>query len=260
MLYNGEKVGNGKGPRVDVAVDPIDGTRLTAGGMPGALAVIALAEAGSMYSPGSLVYMDKLAVGPEAAGTVDIEAPVQHNLRQVARAKNEDVADLTAIILDRPRNQKYIDAVREAGARIRLIQDGDVSGAISTADWDSGIDILLGIGGSPEAVIAAAALAAMNGEIQCKLWPRDEGERIYAAEHDHDLTRVLGTRDLVSGDNIFFAATGVTGGELLKGVDFFSHGASTHSVVMRSKTGSIRFMEARHDLSRLAKISALLDE
>ncbi len=161
-----------------------------------------------MYSPGSLVYMDKIAVGPEAAGMVDIEAPVQHNLRQVARAKNEDVADLTAIILDRPRNQKYIDAVREAGARIRLIQDGDVSGAISTADWDSGIDILLGIGGSPEAVIAAAALAAMNGEIQCKLWPRDEGERIYAAEHDHDLTRVLGTRDLVSGDNIFFAATG----------------------------------------------------
>ena len=259
MLYNGEKVGNGRGPRVDVAVDPIDGTRLTAGGMPGALAVIALAEAGTMYSPGSLVYMDKIAVGPEAAGMVDIEAPVQHNLRQVARAKDEDVADLTAIILDRPRNQKYIDAVRAAGARIRLIQDGDVSGAISTADWDSGIDILLGIGGSPEAVIAAAALAAMNGEIQCKLWPRDETERIYADEHGHDLTRVLGTRDLVSGDNIFFA-TGVTSGELLKGVDFFSHGASTHSVVMRSKTGSIRFMEARHDLSRLSKISALLDE
>lgn len=260
MLYNGEAVGNGNGPKVDVAVDPVDGTRLTANGMPGALAVIALAEAGTMYSPGSLVYMNKIAVGPDAAGVIDIQAPVEHNLKQIARAKDLDVNDLTAIILDRPRNQPFIDACRQAGARIRLIMDGDVSAAIATADWDSGIDVLFGIGGSPEAVIAAAALTAMGGEMQCQLWARDETEVQYAADHGHDLEQVLTMRDLVSGDNIFFAATGVTTGELLKGVDFFAHGAATHSVVMRSKTGSIRFMEARHDFRRLAKISALLDE
>jgi len=260
MLYNGEKVGTGAGPKVDVAVDPIDGTRLTANGMPGALAVIALAEAGTMYAPGSLVYMDKVAVGPESRGRIDLEAPVEHNLRQVATAKSKDVNDLTAIILDRPRNQPYIDACRQAGARIRLIMDGDVSGAIATADWDSGIDILFGIGGSPEAVIAACALTAMGGEMQCKLWARNEEEEQYAADNNHDLTEVLTMKDLVSGKNIFFSATGVTTGELLKGVEFFGHGAMTHSVVMRSKTGSIRFMEARHDFARLSKISALLDE
>ncbi|MDH5420359.1 MAG: class II fructose-bisphosphatase [Acidimicrobiia bacterium] len=260
MLYNGEKVGNGTGPKVDVAVDPIDGTSLTAAGRPGALAVIALAEAGTMYSPGSLVYMDKIAVGPQAAGSVDIEAPVRHNLRQVAKATGKDIDDLTAIILDRPRNQPFIDEVRAAGARIRLISDGDVSGAISTAESGSGIDILLGIGGSPEAVIAAAALTAMGGEIQCKLWPRDDSERQYALENGHDLDRILTISDLVSGKNIFFAATGVTDGELLDGVDFFGHGATTHSVVMRSKTGSIRFMHARHDLDRLDQLKGTLDE
>jgi fructose-1,6-bisphosphatase II len=260
MLYNGEKVGTGFGPKVDVAVDPIDGTSLTAAGQPGALAVIALAEAGTMYSPGSLVYMDKIAVGPEAAGWIDIEAPVQHNLRQVAKARDKDIEDLTAIILDRPRNQPFIDAVRTAGARIRLISDGDVSGAISTAEPDSGIDILFGIGGSPEAVIAAAALTAMEGEIQCKLWPRDESEHRYAADNGHDLDKILTLKDLVSGKNIFFAATGVTDGELLQGVDFFGHGATTHSVVMRSKTGSIRFMHARHNLDRLDRLKGTLDE
>ncbi len=260
MLYNGERVGNGTGPKVDVAVDPIDGTRLTANGMPGALAVIALAEAGTMYAPGSLVYMDKIAVGPASAGSVDLEAPVRHNLRQVARAKGEDVADLTAIILDRPRNQGYIEEVRAAGARIRLISDGDVSAAIATAVEDSGIDILFGIGGSPEAVIAAAALRAMGGDMQCRLWARDDTERAYAIDHGHDLQRVLAITDLVSGDNIFFAATGVTTGELLDGVDFFAHGALTHSVVMRSRTGSIRFMNARHDFERLDKIRATIDE
>ncbi len=260
MLYNGERVGTGVGPKVDVAVDPIDGTRLTANGMPGALAVIALAEAGTMYAPGSLVYMDKIAVGPESKGRIDLEAPVEHNLRQVAKAKSKDVNDLTAIILDRPRNQPYIDACRRAGARIRLIMDGDVSGAIATADWDSGIDVLFGIGGSPEAVIAACALTAMGGEMQCKLWARNDEEVVYAAENDHDLGEVLTMKDLVSGKNIFFSATGVTTGELLKGVEFFGSGAMTHSVVMRSKTGSIRFMEARHDLDRLSRISALLDE
>ena len=260
MLANGERIGTGIGPKVDVAVDPVDGTTLTAAGMPGAIAVIALSEAGTMYSPGSMVYMDKIAVGPAAAGLIDIDAPVAHNLEQVAKALNKEVADVTAIILNRPRNQPYIDAVRAAGGRIRLIMDGDVAGSIATVEEESGVDILLGIGGSPEAVISAAAMTAMSGELQCKLWARDASEEQYAAEHNHSLTDVLQMSDLVSGDNIFFAATGITNSELLKGVRFFGHGAETHSVVMRSKTGSIRFMEARHDLARLSKISALLDE
>lgn len=260
MLANGERIGTGKGPKVDVAVDPVDGTTLTAAGMPGAIAVIALSEAGTMYSPGSMVYMDKIAVGPAAAGMIDIDAPVAHNLRQVAKALDKSVADVTAIILNRPRNQPYIDAVRAAGGRIRLIMDGDVAGSIATVEEESGVDILLGIGGSPEAVISAAAMTAMSGELQCKLWARDASEEQYAAENGHSLTDVLQMSDLVSGENIFFAATGITHSELLKGVRFYGHGAETHSVVMRSKTGSIRFMEARHDLARLAKISALLDE
>ncbi|MDH3260002.1 MAG: class II fructose-bisphosphatase [Acidimicrobiia bacterium] len=257
MLYNGEKVGNGKGIAVDVAVDPVDGTTLTADGMPGALAVIGLAERGSMYAPGSLVYMDKIAVGPEAAGMVDLEAPVERNLTRVAKALKKDINDLTAIILDRPRNRDYIQAVREAGARIRLIRDGDVSGAISTVREETGIDILLGIGGSPEAVIAASALLCMGGEIQCKLWPRDESERQYALENDLDLDQILTTRDLVDSDNVFFAATGVTDGELLDGVDYYANGARTHSVVMRSRTGSIRFIDTHHDLRKLKVLSAV---
>ncbi len=257
MLYNGEQVGSGQGIPVDVAVDPVDGTRLTAEGMPGALAVIGMAERGSMYAPGSLVYMDKIAVGPEAAGMVDLEAPVERNLTRVARALEKDVNDLTAIILDRPRNHAYIQAVREAGARIRLIRDGDVSGAISTVREETGIDILLGIGGSPEAVIAASALLCMGGEIQCKLWPRDESERQYALENDLDLDQILTTRDLVNSDNVFFAATGVTDGELLDGVDYYANGARTHSVVMRSRTGSIRFIDTHHDLRKLKALSAV---
>ena len=257
MLFNGEQVGNGQGMAVDVAVDPVDGTRLTAEGMPGALAVIGLAERGSMYAPGSLVYMDKIAVGPDAAGMVDLEAPVERNLTRVAKALGKDINDLTAIILDRPRNQDYIQAVRQAGARIRLIRDGDVSGAISTVREETGIDILLGIGGSPEAVIAASALLCMGGEIQCKLWPRDESERLYAIENDLDLDQILTTRDLVDSDNVFFAATGVTDGELLDGVDYYANGARTHSVVMRSRTGSIRFIDTQHDLLKLKALSAV---
>ena len=257
MLYNGERVGNGLGMALDVAVDPVDGTTLTADGMPGALAVIGMAERGSMYAPGSLVYMDKIAVGPDAAGMVDLEAPVERNLTRVAKALSKDINDLTAIILDRPRNHAYIQAVREAGARIRLIRDGDVSGAISTVREETGIDILLGIGGSPEAVIAASALACMGGEIQCKLWPRDESERQYALENDLDLDQILTTRDLVDSDNVFFAATGVTDGELLDGVDYYANGARTHSVVMRSRTGSIRFVDTHHDLRKLKALSAV---
>lgn len=260
MLHNGESVGTGRGFAVDVAVDPVDGTTLTSEGMPGAVSVIAVAERGAMYAPGSLVYMDKIAVGPAAAGKIDLEAPVEYNLAQVAESLDRDVAELTAIILNRPRNAPYIEAVRRAGARIRLIRDGDVAGAIATAQEDSGIDILFGIGGSPEAVIAAAALTCMGGELQCKLWPRDDTERAYADAEGHDLVRVLTMRDLVDSDNVFFAATGITDGELLDGVKYKHHNATTHSVVMRSKTGSIRSMRATHDFSKLRQLSALIYE
>ncbi len=257
MLYNGERVGAGFGMKVDVAVDPVDGTTLTAAGMPGAIAVIAIAEGhGSMYAPGSLVYMDKIAVGPAAAGTVDLEAPVADNLARVAKATGNGVEDLRVVILDRPRNQHYIDATREAGARIRLIRDGDVAASIACARPDTDIDILLGIGGSPEAVLSAAALACMEGEIQCKLWPRDQSEVEFAHNENLDLDQVLTTTDLVDSHNIFFAATGVTGGEFLRGVDFYGGGCATHSVIMRSKTGSIRYMDAFHNLTKLRKISA----
>lgn len=259
MLHNGESVGTGNGPAMDVAVDPVDGTTLTSEGMPGAVAVIALSEKGTMYAPGSLVYMDKIAVGPAAAGTIDLEAPVAHNLAQVAKALDKDVADVTAIMLSRPRNTRFIDAAREAGARIRLIRDGDVAGAIATAQPESGIDILFGIGGSPEAVIAAGALTCMEGEMQCKLWPRDDREREYANDQGLDLDEVLTTRSLVNSDNVFFAATGITTGELLDGVLFSGDRATTHSVVMRSKTGSIRSMRATHDFTKLRRLSALMD-
>ncbi len=257
MLYNGEQIGNGAPPLVDVAVDPVDGTRLTARGMPGALAVIALAERGSMYAPGKLVYMDKIAVGDDASGVINIDAPVGENLKAVAKAKGKAVSEVTAIILDRPRNAGYIREVREAGARIALIGDGDISGAISTAQSDSGIDILFGIGGSPEAVTAACAMAALHGEIQCKLWPRDESERQYALDHGLDLDQVLTTRDLVDSDNTFFASTGVTSGELLAGVGFFGGRARTHSLVMRSKTGTVRFVDAIHRVEDLTAPGAI---
>jgi fructose-1,6-bisphosphatase II len=246
MLYNGEVVGNGQPPLVDVAVDPVDGTRLTAEGRGSALAVIALSERGTMYAPGDLVYMDKIAVGEDAAGTVDINAPVEFNLRQVARANGKDVKEVTAVILDRPRNAEYIRQVRKAGARISLIGDGDIQGAITTAIHGNGIDIMFGIGGSPEAVTSACAMASLRGEIQCKLWPRDDSEREYAREHGLDLDQVLTTRDLVDSENTFFAATGVTTGALLKGVRFGGIHTSTHSVIMRSESGTVRFIEADH--------------
>ncbi len=246
MLYNGERVGNGQPPRVDVAVDPVDGTRLTAEGRGGALAVIALAERGSMYAPGSIVYMDKIAVGEAAAGSIDINAPVSYNLAAVAKSQGKDVQEITAVILDRPRNEEYIRQVREAGSRISLIGDGDIQGGITTAISGTGIDILIGIGGSPEAVTTACAIAALRGEIQCKLWPRNDGERAYALEHGHDLDKVLTTRDLVDSDNTFFAATGVTTGSMLRGVRFGGVHTTTHSVIMRSMSGTVRFIEADH--------------
>ncbi len=259
MLFNGEKVGNGSGMVVDVAVDPVDGTTLTASGLPNAIAVIALAEGrGSMYSPGPLVYMDKIAVGPEAAGTIDLNAPVAHNLAQVAKANGKEMNDLRVLILDRPRNERYIDEAREAGARISLFRDGDVAAAIATAQESHEADVLLGIGGSPEAVIAAAALRCVGGEIQCRLWARDDEEAGLAVDHGFDMGAVLTTNELVASDNIFFAATGVTNGELLRGVNYRGEDrAVTHSVIMRSKTGSIRYMDAVHDLARLREIASI---
>jgi len=259
MLFNGERVGTGSGLVVDVAVDPVDGTTLTASGLPNAIAVIAMSEGrGSMYAPGSLVYMDKIAVGPEAAGAIDLDAPVKHNLTQVAKANGKELGDLRVLVLDRPRNQHYIEAARAAGARISVFRDGDVAGAIATAQEDHDADILIGIGGSPEAVIAAAALKCVGGEIQCRLWPRDDTEAAWAIDEGLDLHQVITTNDLVSSDNVFFAATGVTNGEFLRGVNFRGdERAVTHSVIMRSKTGSVRYMDAVHNLARLREISSM---
>ncbi len=246
MLYNGERVGNGSEPRTDVAVDPIDGTTLTALGRNGALSVIAVSERGTMFDPGPCYYMEKLAVGPEAVGVVDISQSPTDNLIALAKAKKTKVQDLTAIILDRDRHKDLIAEVREAGARIRLISDGDVAAAISTAWPESGVDILLGIGGTPEGVIAAAALKCMGGEIQGRLWPRNESEREMIRAAGLDPETILLTDDLVAGDNCFFAATGVTDGELLRGVRFHTGGADTYSLVMRSRSGTVRRIDSRH--------------
>lgn len=257
MLYNGERLGTGQSPQVDIAVDPIDGTTLTALGRSGALSVVALSARGTMFSPGKLVYMDKIAVGPEAKGVIDINAPVKENLEAIARAKHRDVDDLTVIILDRPRHAELIQQVREAGARIRLIGDGDVAAAISASIEGTGIDALFGIGGSPEAVITAAALKCLGGEIQCKLWPRNDEEREYALARGLDLNQVLMTDDLVQGNDIFFAATGITRGELLDGVQYFGNGARTSSVVMRAKSGTIRYITATHRWDKLMRFSQI---
>ncbi len=255
MLYNGERIGNGRPPQVDIAVDPIDGTRLLALGRPGAIAVVALSERGTMFSPGRIVYMNKLAVGPEAREVIDLDAPIAENLQRIARAKGKDVDDLTVVILERDRHAELIREVRAAGARIKLITDGDVSAALMTAFPDSGIDVLAGIGGSPEAVITAAALKCLGGEIHARLWPRNEEERRFAIEMGYDLQRILTADDLVRGDNIFFAATGITDGEILRGVRYTGDGARTHSIVMRSRSGTIRFVEAYHRWDKLMRIS-----
>ncbi|MDE0194909.1 MAG: class II fructose-bisphosphatase [bacterium] len=246
MLFNGERVGDGSPPLCDVAVDPVDGTTLVSLGRGNALAVIAVSNRNSMYDPGACVYMDKIAVGPEAAGRIDIEASPTENLHRVAGAKGEKISDLTAVILDRPRHDDLIAEVRESGARIRLIPDGDVAGALSTAWPESGADILFGIGGTPEGVISAAALKCMGGDMQGKLWPRDDAERSAAEAAGYELDTVLGINDLVAGDNCFFAATGVTNGDLLRGVQFHPWGISTQSLVMRSRSGTVRLINTRH--------------
>ena len=251
MLYNGEEVGNGDGPECDVAVDPVDGTTLMSKGMPNALAVLAVAERGTMFDPSAVFYMEKLAVGPDCADVVDITRPVRDNLRAVAKAKGVGVTDVSVAVLDRPRHETLVREIREAGAMVRFLSDGDVAGAIAAARPESGVDILLGVGGTPEGIITAAALACMGGALQATLWPTDDLEREKAEAAGHDLDRVLTTDDLVRGENIFFCATGVTDGDLLRGVHYRADGASTQSLVMRSKSGTVRLIDAWHKLSKL---------
>ena len=257
MLYNGEEVGDGTGPACDVAVDPIDGTTLTAKGMTNAVSVMAVADRGSMYDPSAVFYMDKLVTGPEAADAVDIRLPVKENIRRVAKAKGEDVEDVTVVMLDRPRHEQLAAEVREAGARIRFISDGDVAGAIGAAREGTGIDLLLGVGGTPEGIITACAIKCLGGVIQGRLWPTDDDERQRAIDAGHDLDAVLTTDDLIRTDNCFFVATGITDGELLRGVRYRSGGATTHSLVMRSRSGTIRTVEGHHRLTKLDQYASL---
>jgi fructose-1,6-bisphosphatase II len=257
MLFNGEEVGNGDAPGVDVAVDPIDGTTLTAVGQPNALAVIALSSRGTMFFPGSAVYMEKVAAGPEAADAIDLTAPPEENVRLVAKAKGVRPEDVSVTVLDRPRHAELVAAIRSVGARVYLITDGDVAGAISAAAPRSGIDLLMGIGGTPEGVIAAAALKCLGGAIQGRLWPRDDDERRSLIDDGFDLDAVLTTEDLVSGDDVFFAATGITDGNLLRGVRYWPDGATTYSIVMRSRSGTVRSVEAEHRFEKLERYSSI---
>ena len=253
MLYNGERVGDGAGAEVDVAVDPIDGTTLTAKGMPNAVSVMAVAQRGSMYDPSAVFYMEKIAVGPQAKDAIDIAASAGDNVRNVAAALDKDVEDLTVVVLDRPRHDQLVKEIREAGARIRFISDGDVAGAIMAARPTSGIDMLMGIGGTPEGIIAACAMKCMGGAIQGRLWPQDDAERAKAEEAGHDLSRVLTTDELVTGD-CYFVATGITDGELLDGVRYHGGGAETHSLVMRSASGTIREVIGHHQLQKVTEV------
>ena len=257
MLYNGEEVGDGTGPLCDVAVDPIDGTTLMAKGMPNALAVIAVAERGTMFDPSAVFYMEKIATGVEAADVIDITVPPAENVRRVAKAKNEHSEDVTVCILDRPRHMDLVREVRDSGARIKFISDGDVAGAIMAARPGTGVDLLLGIGGTPEGIIAAAALRCMGGTIQGRLWPRDDAERRKAIDAGHDLNRVLSTIDLVQGEDIFFCATGVTDGELLRGVRYYADAVRTESIVLRSKSGTVRVIDSLHQLGKLRAYSSI---
>ncbi|MFI1013915.1 class II fructose-bisphosphatase [Streptomyces sp. NPDC020965] len=255
MLFNGERIGDGTGAECDIAVDPIDGTTLTAKGMPNAIAVLAVADRGAMFDPSAVFYMDKLVTGPEAADFVDINAPVAVNIRRVARAKNSSPEDVTVVILDRPRHESTIKEIRETGARIKFISDGDVAGAIMAVREGTGVDMLMGVGGTPEGIITACAIKCLGGTIQGKLWPKDEAERQRALDAGHDLDRVLSTDDLVRGDNVFFVATGITDGELLRGVRYRAETATTQSLVMRSKSGTIRQIDSTHKLSKLRAYS-----
>ncbi len=259
MLYNGEQVGDGTGPECDVAVDPIDGTTLTAKGMSNAVSVMAVSPRGSMYDPSAVFYMEKLVAGPEIADVVDIRLPVAENIRRAAKAKGSTPEDVTVVLLDRPRHDRLVDEIRATGARIKFIVDGDVAGAIMAARPETGIDLLLGIGGTPEGIIAACAMKCTGGVIQGRLWPKDDEERQRALDAGHDLDphHVLATDDLVTGDDCFFVATGITDGELMRGVRYRPHGATTHSLVMRSRSGTIRSITSEHQFTKLSAYAAI---
>jgi len=257
MLYNGEEVGDGTGPECDVAVDPIDGTTLAAKGMTNAVSVLAVTPRGSMYDPSAVFYMEKLVTGAEAADLVDIRYPISENVHQVAKAKGSAPEDVTVVLLDRPRHQQIVEEIRATGARIKFITDGDVAGAIMAARPDTGVDLLLGVGGTPEGIIAACAMKCMGGVIQGRLWPTDDEERQRALDAGHDLDAVLTTDDLVTGDDCFFVATGITDGELMRGVRYRAGGASTHSLVMRSRSGTIRSITSEHKLAKLRAYSSV---
>jgi fructose-1,6-bisphosphatase II len=257
MLYNGEEVGSGSGPAVDVAVDPLEGTRLTALGQPNAIAVIGLAERGTMFFPGAAVYMNKIACGPEAAGAIDITASPAENIDRVAEAKGKRPSDVSVVVLERDRHDDLIAELREAGAKVHLIRDGDVAPAIAAAHGSSSVDLLMGIGGTPEGVISAAAIKCLGGAMQGVLWPRDDEERGKLEEAGFDVDAVLTTDDLVSGEDVFVAATGVTTGALLKGVRYTKEGAATDSIVMRSRSGTVRRIEATHAFEKLSKFAGV---
>ena len=257
MLYNGEEVGNGQPPQVDVAVDPLEGTRLTARGMPNAIAVVAVAERGTMFFPGAAVYMDKIAAGPLIAGEIDIEAPPGENVRRAAKAKGVRPEEIAVVVLDRDRHEGLIAALRDVGAKVMLITDGDVAPSIAAAQEGTGVDLLMGIGGTPEGVISAAALKSLGGGMQAKLWPRNDEERGKLIEAGYDIDRVLTTDDLVAGEDVFVAATGVTSGALLRGVRYTHDGAITESIVMRSRSGTFRRIEAHHAFEKLMKFSKI---
>jgi len=257
MLYIGELIGTGDAPSVDVAVDPVDGTTLTSKGLPNAISVVALASRGSMFYAPGIVYMEKIAVGPRGKGCISLDASVEENIRCVAKAKGLEVGEVTVVILDRPRHEDLIQKVRDAGARIKLIGDGDVAGALEAASEGSGVDLLMGVGGAPEAVIAACAIKCLGGEIQCRMAPRDEAEQMKAVAAGFDPSKIFTTDDLVKDDDVFFAMTGVTDGELVRGVRYTNRGAETESLMMRSRSGTIRRIQSSHNFDKLMKITSL---
>jgi len=257
MLFNGEEIGNGQGPEVDVAVDPLEGTRLTALGMPNAITTVALAERGTMFFPGAAVYMDKISCGPESADVIDIEAPPAENVKRVAKTRGVTPSEISVVVLDRDRHEGLIAELREVGAKVLLITDGDVAPAIAASQPGTGVDLLMGVGGTPEGVLSAAALKCVGGSIQGKLWPRNDEERQALVDDGYDLDRILTTDDLVGSQNVFFAATGVTTGALLSGVRYTRDGARTDSIVMRSRSGTVRRIEATHAFHKLEEISNL---
>jgi fructose-1,6-bisphosphatase II len=255
MLYIGERIGDGSDLKVDIAVDPVDGTNLVARGLPGAIAVVALSARGTIHWPRQFVYMDKIVTGPEAKGRIDINAPVAENLKNIAAAKKRKISELTVVVLDRPRHERLISDIRSAGARVKLITDGDIAASIEAALPEREVDVLMGIGGTPEGVLSAAAIHCIGGAIQCKAWMRDKGEREVAISSGIDVDKVYKTEDLIDSDDVFFAATGISSGELLKGVRYFGGGARTQSIAMRCRSGTVRWIDAQHNFDRLDKLS-----